>query len=123
VRTHLHHIREYLDKANITDAKRASLKRKLDDFETALNRNRFNYFEAGRVAMEILSLTANVLALTDSATLQKLLSGMMHSVAEAKAEDDERRNLPASNPQPVMLPKRDEQKIRADEDLDDEIPF
>lgn len=130
IRTHLHHIRKHLEKADISDAKRAALKRKLDEFDAALEKNRFNYLSAGRVAMEILSLTANVLSLTESATVQKLLTNMMQTVAEAKAEDDDRRNLPSSDPPPVMLPaKREEPKVvngpREDfsANLDDEIPF
>jgi hypothetical protein len=130
IRTHLHHIREHLEKADISDAKRAALKRKLDEFDAALEKNRFNYLAAGRVAMEILSLTANVLSVAESATVHKLLTNMMQTVAEAKAEDDEKRNLPSSDPPPVMLPaKREEPKVvngpREDfsADLDDEIPF
>jgi hypothetical protein len=91
IRTHLHHIREHLRKADISDTKRAALNRKLEEFETALEKRRFDFVAAGRLAMEILSLTANGLALADSATLQKLLTGMMQTVAAAKAEDDERR--------------------------------
>lgn len=130
IRTHLHHIREHLAKAEISDSKRAALKRKLDEFDAALERNRFNYLAAGRVAMEILSLTANVLSVTESATVHKLLTNMMQTVAEAKVEDDEKRNLPSSDPPPVMLPaKREEPEVangpRKDlsADLDDEIPF
>ena len=130
IRTHLHHIRGHLERADISDAKRAALKRKLDEFDAALDKNRFNYLAAGRVAMEILSLTANVLSVTESATVHKLLTKMMQAVAEAKAEDDEKRNLPSSDPPPVMLPaKREEPKVVSGprEDfsagLDDEIPF
>ena len=130
IRTHLHHIREHLEKADISEARRAALKRKLDEFDAALEKNRFNYLAAGRVAMEILSLTANVLSVTESATVHKLLTNMMQTVAEAKAEDDEKRHLPSSDPPPVMLPaKREEPKIvhgpREDFslDLDDDIPF
>jgi hypothetical protein len=130
IRTHLHHIREHLEKAVISDTKRAALKRKLDEFDAALEKNRFNYLAAGRVAMEILSLTANVLSVTESATVHKLLTNMMQTVAEAKADDDEKRNLPPSDPPPIMLPaKREEPQVvngaREDfgADLDDEIPF
>lgn len=129
IRTHLHHIREHLEKADVSDDKRATLKRKLDEFDAALEKNRFNYLAAGHVAMEILSLTANVLSVTESATVHKLLTNMMQTVAEAKAEDDQKRNLPPSNPPPVMLPpKREEPRVangpreHVPVDLDDEIP-
>jgi hypothetical protein len=121
IRTHLHHIKTHLEKADISDARRAALNRKLAEFEAALDKNRFNFLAAGRVAIEILSLTANGLALADSATLHKLLSGMMQTVAEAKAEDDEKRNLPAPDAPTVMLPAKREDEFS--HDLDDEIPF
>jgi hypothetical protein len=80
--------------------------------------------------MEILSLTANGLAITESATVHKLLTNMMQTVADAKAEDDVTRHLPAADPRPMVLPaKREEPKVqngpREDfsADLDDEIPF
>ena len=68
-----------------------------------------------------------MLAVTESATVHKLLSNLMQTVAEAKAEDDVNRSLPPAEPQPVMLPtqaasqKRPREEFSAD--LDDEIPF
>jgi hypothetical protein len=133
IRTHLHHIKDHLDKAEITDAKRSMLHAKLAEFEAALEKNRLNVFAAGRVVIEILSLTANVAGLADSATLHKLLSNVMVTVAEAKATDDESRKLPPFAPPPVLLPpRRSEPKPKKppresfedfSADIDDEIPF
>lgn len=129
IRTHLHHIREYLDNENIPDTKRATLNRKLAEFEAALDKNRFDYRDVGTLAMTILTLTTGGLALADSGTLRKLLTGMMQAVAEAKSQDDERRNLPAPDAPTVMLPaRREEPKVQGaaedfSADLDDEIPF
>lgn len=127
VRTHLHHIREHLDKAEMPEAKRATLMAKLADFEAGLEKDRLNVLAVGRVVLEILSVSCNVLAITDSATLQKLLMRMTLTVAEAKATDDEQRRLPHIEPMPAILPPRVEVKKGPREDfaadLDDEIPF
>ena len=130
IRTHLHHIKEHLDRADIDPKRRAKLHAKLAEFEATLEKDRINVFAVARVAFEILSLSANVLALTDSATLQKLLGNMMQTVAEAKAADDERRNLPPpSAPTPMLPAGREEPKVQRgpredfSADLDDEIPF
>lgn len=130
IRTYLHHIKDCIDNADVPDAKRTTLHAKLAEFEAALEKNRLNILATGRVVLEILSVSANVLALADSATLQKLLSNVMVTVAEAKATDDDNRRLPPFDPPPVMLPpRREEPKPKSgpredfSADLDDEIPF
>lgn len=130
VRTHLHHIKVHLDKANMPEAKRATLHAKLAEFENALEKDRLNVLAVGRVVLEILSVSCNVLALSDSATLQKLLTTVMVDVAEAKAADDEQRRLPPVDPiQPILPARREEPKVQRgpredfSADLDDEIPF
>lgn len=133
IRTHLHHIKDFIDKSNLPEAKRATLHTKLADFEASLEKDRLNVLAVGRVVLEILSVSCNFLALSDSATFQKLLSNIMVTVAEAKASDDESRKLPPHDPVPKMLPpRREEPKVKRGEfapreefsaDLDDEIPF
>jgi hypothetical protein len=117
IRTHLHHIREQLDRAGVDEARRVKLHAKLAEFEASLEKDRINIFAVARVAMEILSLSVNVLALSDSATLQKLLSNMMQTVAEAKAADDiHRQHCPIPYVQPAALPPKQKQD-------GEEIPF
>jgi hypothetical protein len=128
IRTHLHHIKVHLDKATMPEAKRATLHAKLAAFETALEKDRLNVLAVGRVVLEILSVSCNVLALADSATLQRLLTTVMVDVAEAKAADDEQRRLPPVEPIQAILPPRREEPKRGKRldfsaDLDDEIPF
>ncbi len=127
IRTHLHHIKTHLDKAPMPEAKRAILMKKLADFEAALEKDRLNLVVVGRVIFEVLSVSCNVLALSDSDTLKRLITTVMADVAVAKASDDEQRRLPSIDPMPVMLPpRREEPKVEREDfsaDLDDEIPF
>ena len=130
IRTHLHHLKTHLDKAPMPDAKRVVLLNKLADFEAALEKDRLNLVAVARVVFEILSVSCNVLALSDSDTLKRLITSVMADVAVAKAADDEQRRLPPVDPAPMMLPpRRDDSKVRRgpredfSADLDDEIPF
>ena len=130
IRTHLHHIKTHLDRASMPDAKRAVLMKKLAEFEAALEKDRLNLVAVGRVVFEILSVSCNVLALSDSETLKRLMTTVMADVAIAKAVDDEQRRLPPADPPPLMLPPRREepkpkraQREMFSADLDDEIPF
>nr|MBP8245817.1 hypothetical protein [Phenylobacterium sp.] len=120
----------HLDKAPMPDAKRVVLLNKLADFEAALEKDRLNLVAVARVVFEILSVSCNVLALSDSDTLKRLITSVMADVAVAKAADDEQRRLPPVDPAPMMLPpRRDDSKVRRgpredfSADLDDEIPF
>jgi len=134
IRSHLHHIKEHLDRAEMTDAKRAALRAKLAEFEAGLEKDRLNLWSVGRVVLEILSVSANVLALSDSPTFQKLLSNLMVTVAVEKAADDENRRLPPIDPLPVTLPPRQLEDLgkqmakggpreNSNAGLDEEIPF
>lgn len=130
IRTHLHHIKTHLDKAVMPDAKRLVLMKKLAEFEAALEKDRLNLVAVGRVVFEILSVSCNVLALSDSETLKRLMTTVLADVAVAKAADDEQRRLPPVDPAPLMLPpRREEPKPKRapredfSADLDDEIPF
>jgi hypothetical protein len=126
IRTHLHHIKDHIDKAGVPDAKKASLYAKLAEFEAALEKDRLSILAVGSIVLGILSVSANVITLSDSPTFQKLLSNVMVTVAEAKATDDENRKLPPFDPPPIMLPPRPPDprpRPGASADLDDEIPF
>lgn len=94
IRTHIHHIKDAIDKADIPAGKREALHRKLAEFETALEKSRLNLWATARVMFEILSIAANVVSLADSATFNRLIQNVMTTVAVAKAAEDENRQLP-----------------------------
>jgi hypothetical protein len=129
LRSHLHAMKQQIDEAEMPDAKRASLLKKLAEFEGALEKDRLPIFAVARIVLEILSLTANVVALADSATFAKLTSNIMQEVARAKADDDATRQLPPAEPPRIALPprapplERRRAAPRISNDLDDDIPF
>jgi len=130
IRSLLHAIRQQIDAAAMPEARRAALHAKLAQFEAELEKKRVPVFMAARIILEVLSISANVLALSDSATFHKLIGNVMQAVAEAKAADDENRQLPSSEPPRAILPPRKNFDPRPSgpresfpADLDDEIPF
>lgn len=137
IRSHLQGIRSLLDHADgLTGSKRLALYAKLAEFETALEKSRVNLFAISRVVLEVLSVSANIVALSDSSSLQKLLMNIMSVAGEAKAADDENRKLPSHEAPKALLPPRQEQpkpkkgnpaKDQTDwsrgPEFDDEIPF
>jgi hypothetical protein len=132
IRSHLQGIRSLLDQAQgLTEAKRLALYAKLTAFETALEKSRVNLFAISRVVFEVLSVSANLVALNDSPALNKLLMNIMTVAGEAKAADDENRKLPSHEAPKALLPPRQEQpKPKKDKsdwsrgpEFDDEIPF
>jgi hypothetical protein len=129
---HLHAMRTQIDQADMPETKRAALRKKLKDFEEALERDKLPIFAVARIILEIMSLSANVLTFADSPTFARLTSNVMQEIARAKADDDASRQLPPAEPPRIALPPRAAPKIekrpsplpppRAG-DLDDDIPF
>ncbi len=121
-------MRSHIDGADISDSKRAKLHAKLSEFEASLEKDRIPIFNMARVLIEILSISANVVSLTESKTMAKLTGNIMEVFAEAKAADDEsRRPLQIGHQEWIALtPKRQESTSPRESfsaDLDDEITF
>jgi len=127
IRKYLNAIKSHIEQADMTDGKRAKLMDKLAEFEAELQKSRLPVFAIARVLLELLSLSCNVLALSDSQTFQRLVSQAFYAVAVAKSVDDERRPLPPTEPPAMLMPPRrpDEEEPRPLEsyDLNDDIPF
>ena len=121
IRSHLHHLREAIEAANLTDAKKALLQTKITEFEAALERNRFNLLAATLLTVEILGVPGALWGSYE--VVSKLIGNINQVVAEAKVVDDEKRQLPATPPQYVIAPPRAPEPKRESRDLDDEIPF
>jgi len=126
IRAHLHHIREQIHAAGLSDARRDALIKRIEEFEKALEKDRINTMAIARFVFEVLSVSANVIALSESQTFHRLLMNVMQAGAEAKAQDDENRRLPPQAPPLALSPPRTEPPKRKGSfstDLDDEIPF
>lgn len=132
LRQHVHGIKTLIDQADMPEPRRAALHKRITDFEAALETPRVNVVMLGGIMVAILAGAANITQLADSPAMHKLVATIMHTIGEAKAIDDEKRELPpAQSPQP-LLPPRPAGQVPAPSkgrhkpttaDLDDEIPF
>jgi hypothetical protein len=142
LRQHVHGIKTLIDQSDMPEPRRAALHKKIADFEAALEKSRVNVALVAAILVGILSGTANVAQIADSAALGKLVSNIMTTLGQAKAVDQATRELPPAQPsQPLLPPRRPEPEINFGDsalggpsskaksretftaDLDDEIPF
>ncbi len=132
IRQHVHGIKTLIDQADMPEPRRALLHKRVADFEAVLEKPRVNVVTLAGVMVAILAGAANVAALTDSPAMQKLVATIMTTIGEAKAIDEEKRELPPVQPPQALLPPRPTDyvsgppKARRDTstgDLDDDIPF
>ena len=129
IREYLNALKKLIDDAEMSDSKRAALRTKLSQFESELEKSRVPVFVIARILLEVVSLSANVVALAESPNFHKLISNAFQAVAVAKAEDDENRRLPPTEPPRALLPPRPPEDRRKPSrpaetyDLNDDIPF
>lgn len=120
IRSYLHHLREAINGGNFSDAKKADLLKRIEDFDGELKKSRLNIFAITLLAVEILAIPGALGSSYEIAA--KLISNITQVIAEAKAVENEQRRLPPT-PEPfAILPARNEIK-RPNRELDDEIPF
>jgi hypothetical protein len=129
IRDYLNVLKKAIDDAEMSEAKRSALRSKLSQFEAELDKSRVPIFMLARILLEVVSLTANVVALAESPTFHKIVSNTFQAVAVVKAEDDGNRQLPPTEPPKALLPPRPVEERRRGSattegyDLNDDIPF
>lgn len=130
IRSYVHGLRECIERANMTAAKREALLKKLSDFERELEKRRLNILAVTRTVLEVLALPGGVWATEDMVV--KLTTNIVQTVAEMKAAEDETRQLPPIAPPKALSPPRVvEEKPKSGgglggnyaADLDDDVPF
>ncbi|MEO5756424.1 MAG: hypothetical protein ABIQ51_06170 [Mesorhizobium sp.] len=122
IRSHLHHLREAIRTAELTEAKKANLLDKVDEFETALDKTRLNLLAMALLTVEILAVPGTVWGSYE--VVSKLIGNINQAVAEAKAVDNEQRRLPPTpEPYAISPPRAPKPESSFDQKLDDEIPF
>lgn len=121
IKTHIHHLREQIEKEDMPDNKRQELAKKLDIFEQELDKRRLSLLAITRITVEILAAPGALSASYDIVT--KLLSNVMVTVAQEKAQEDPRPTL--SPPSEILPPRPSEiiQKSSRFPDDDSDIPF
>lgn len=127
IRTYIHHLRETIDRADMSDSRREGLLRKLSEFEAELEKKRLSLIAVAAFSVGLLGAPAAIAE--SSEVIAKLVTQVIKVVGEAKSVEDEKRSvvpaerppiLPPRPPQPaIMTPVRESFSV----DLDDEIPF
>lgn len=132
LRQHIHGIKTLIDQADMPEPRRAVLHKRIADFEAALEKPRVNVVMLAGAMVAILAGAANVAQLADSQAIHKLAGTIMATIGQAKAIDEEKRELPPVQPPQAMLPPRPADHVAGTPkgrgktftaDLDDEIPF
>lgn len=122
IRSHLHHLRDAIRTADLTDAKKAKLFSKVDEFEAALDKTRLNLLAVTLLTVEILGVPGALWGSYE--VVSKLIGNINQTVAEAKAVDDEQRRLPPTpEPYAISPPRAPKPEPNFSRELDDEIPF
>ena len=88
----------------MTEAKRQGLLNKLDAFERELEKRRVGILAVTLLTFEILAIPGGTWASAEVA--QKLVTNVMQVIAEAKAKEDETRQLPARDLPKALTPPR-----------------
>lgn len=130
IRNYIRNLREYVEKADITDAKRSKLLERLDEFEKELEKRRLSVTAVGRLIIAIAVVPGG---LWQSAEIvAKLANNIVEVVAEAQIADEETKILPAIiEPARLSPPREENRNTRAARpatgfdtgSIDDDIPF
>jgi hypothetical protein len=103
IRSYVLGLRQCIEQANMAEPKREALLRRLDQFESELEKRRLNILAVARLAFELLAIPGGVWASADVAN--KLITNVMQTVAEAQsAEQDTRQLAPAAPPKALSPP-------------------
>ena len=128
IRSYIHGLKTCLDNAEMTEAKREVLRKRLAEFEQELDKKRLSIFAVTKITLEILALPGGVWATGDM--VAKLVNNVLTVVAEAKAADDASRQLPPTSAPVALSPPRQPEPAAStrpqpafDLDLDDDVPF
>ena len=127
IRSYLHRLKLAIDNANFSDAKRSDLHAKLAAFEAELEKSRLSLLAVTTLTFVILAVPGSLWASYD--VVAKLTSKVLQAVGEAKAVDDDNRQLPSEQAPAALLPPREDgdalstNNASPGDDLDDEIPF
>jgi len=122
IRSHLHHLREQIDKEEMPSQKREELLKKLVAFEDALDKKRLSLLALTRITVEILAVPGALAGSYDIAT--KLLTNVIQTVAQEKGIESER---PTRIEKPAAIlparPSETSSQLKKQKDFDEDIPF
>jgi DNA-binding phage protein len=126
LRTYVHHLRDVIERSDdLSEAKRTALLRKLQEFESELEKKRLSLVAVTVLAITLLGAPGAIWASADLAS--KLLASMFREVGEAKRVDEATRRLPSSEaPMAITGPRPQDPKLIGQPnqtDIEGDIPF
>jgi hypothetical protein len=126
IRNYVYALRECIEKANMTEAKREALLKKLDQFEAELEKRRLNILAVARLTFELLAIPGGLW--TSAEVVNRLITNVMQTVAEAKSAEQETRQLAPIAPPKALSPPRIEKPAPSAcfspaDIIEDDIPF
>ncbi len=110
IRSYIHGLKSAIDNANFNDSKRAILHEKLSEFESALEKRRLSMMAVTKLTIGILAIPGSLWASHEVVT--KLTTNVLQVVGEAKATEDENRQLPSTEPIVALVPPRKNNNIK-----------
>jgi hypothetical protein len=123
IRSYVHHLKDAIDQANMSDAKKANLHSKLKAFEQELDGGkRINVLRVSLLVMEIIGIPGSLWATGEVA--QRLGHNIIQAIADAKHEEVENRVSLEVEPRLALAAAvHEERSPQASRVLDDDIPF
>lgn len=121
IRSYIHGLKTCIDDSDFTDSKKQNLLKKIAEFEQTLEKNRLSFLAVTKITFVILSVPGTLWGSHEAVT--KLTTNILQLVGEAKATEDEERQIPEAPPVALLPPRKEEKTPKKTGDLDDEIPF
>ncbi|MEI5689027.1 hypothetical protein [Sphingomonas kyungheensis] len=128
IRGYISALRKCLENANMTEAKRSALLKRLDELERELEKRRANMLLVAKLAFEVLAIPGSVWASAEVAT--KLIANISQQVDVSREADQAARSLIQSGPVPALMPPRKSSPPPPPpsrggfvDDFDDDVPF
>jgi len=106
IKSYINALRDCIGKSNLTDAKKDSLLRKLDDLESELEKKRLSVLTVALVAFELLAIPGEMWHSEE--ITRKLVDQVMVSVGQSHLAEQESRRLPSADPpKAIEGPRKD----------------
>jgi len=125
IRTYLRELRECVESSSMPEAKRQALLDRLDAFQAELEKRRVNLMAVSMLMFDLIAIPGSAWASYEITS--RLVTNVMQSVAKARAEEQEKKQLAPPTEFKALSPPRkastEPRRQSANYDLDDDIPF
>jgi len=121
LRHHLEQIRTIVDKIDdISEAKRESLFKKINDLQVEIDRNRTRYEALAALTIDVAEVAGEAI---DKSKLLSIVDSITRLFGKAKETEAAKQLPPPAPMKQIGPPTKGYEELGAGPDLDDEIPF